>query len=110
MFDEDETIEQIKVKRTQLKNEYKEFYQSVSEILFRHDPIGINFETNDDEYEPEVDTILPRLKNCSSVEDVLDVVHKEFIKWFDEDIAGEKSNYEEISKEIWDLWQKRKFS
>lgn len=108
MFDENETGEQIQAKRTKLKKNYRELYQSVSEVLFRHDPIGINFETNDDEYEPEVDTILPRLKNCDCAEDVLDVVHEEFIKWFDEDIADDKKTYEEIAKEIWDLWQNRK--
>ena len=110
MFDENETGEQIQARRAQIKKDYLEFYESVSEILFRHDPIGINFETNDDEYEPEVDTILPRLKNCSSVEDVLKVIHEEFTKWFDEEIAGEKDRYVEIANEIWILWQRRKFS
>lgn len=108
MFDENETAEQIQAKRSQLKKDYRELYQSVSEILFRHDPIGINFETNDDEYEPEVDTILPRLKSCSSVEDVLTVIHEEFTNWFDEDMAGGKSRYEEIAKEVWNVWQNKK--
>ena len=92
-----------------MKEDYKELYQAISEILFCQDPIGINFETNDDEYEPEVSTILPRLKNCNSAEDVLDVIHKEFIKWFGED-AGEKDVYVEISDEIWELWRGRKFN
>lgn len=108
MFDDDETAEDIRERREKVKKEYGKLYDSISEILFRYDPIGINFETNDDEYEPEVDTILPRLKNCKSAENVLDVVFEEFQKWFDEEIAGERSNYKEISSEIWHLWETRK--
>ena len=32
----------------------------VSAILFHHDPIGINFETNSDEYDAEAQTIVLR--------------------------------------------------
>ena len=108
MLDEDETAEQIKARRNRIKSDYRELYDSVSKILFTHDPIEINFETNDDEYEPEVSTILPRLKNCNSVTDVLIVIHEEFTKWFDEDTAGGKERYEQIAEEIWELWQNRK--
>jgi hypothetical protein len=38
---------------------------STSELLFRHDPVGINFEVNTDEYEPKAGTILPRLHACN---------------------------------------------
>ena len=41
----------------------------VSAILFEEDPIGINFADNTDKYQPEVDTILPRLKTCHTVAD-----------------------------------------
>ena len=101
---EDETLEQSLARRAELKMAYKEFYESVSEVLFRLDPIEINFKTNDDEYEPEVDTILPRLKSCKTVEDVLDVVFEEFQKWFGEDSAGKKDDYKQVANEIWILW------
>ncbi len=100
--------EQIEFKRKKIRIEYRKFYADVSNILFTHDPIGINFETNTDEYEPEVGTILPKLKMCNSSEEVLNMVHKEFQKWFDEDIAGEKSRYKKIAEEIWELYQRRK--
>ena len=107
MFNENETSEQIRAKRTQLKKDYKELYDSISAILFRYDPIDINFETNTDEYDPEVSTILPRLKDCNSANDVLNVMHEEFQKWFGVEIAGEKSRYKEIAEEIWNLWQNK---
>lgn len=96
--------ERIIDERNRLRSEYRELFESVSSLLFRHDPIEINFETNTDEYEPEVGTILPRLRECVSQEDVLRVVHEEFVRWFDQDAAGSADRYQEISKQIWLHW------
>jgi hypothetical protein len=91
----------IRVRREALREEYKGLYDRVLAILFEEDPAGINFEDNTDEYEPEVDTILPRLKSCHSVGDVRTVVHEEFIRWFDGDTAGPPERYGRIAKRIW---------
>ena len=93
--------EQILAKRAALRAEYGELFEQVSAILFEEDPIGINFETNTDEYEPEVGTILPRLSECSSSEDVRRVVHEEFVRWFDAETAGPIENYTEVANQIW---------
>ena len=69
-------------------------------------PIGINFEDNTDEYEPNRETILPRLRNCHSEGDVLQVVHAEFVRWFDPATAGPPEHYEKIAKDVWQLWQR----
>lgn len=103
MFDGDETAEQIRARRGLLKNEYGQIFNKISELLFRHDPIGINFEDNADEYDPEVGTILPRLRTCTSSDDVLSVVYEEFQKWFNGE-AGAKENYQDIALEIWSIW------
>jgi hypothetical protein len=87
--------------RMSLRREYGDLYDRVSHILFKWDPIEINFGHNTDEYEPEVDTILPRLRTCTSADDVQRVVHEEFCRWFDEDCAGDIERYEEISRDIW---------
>jgi hypothetical protein len=75
-------------------------------LLYRHDPIGIAFEDvkNYDEYEPEVRTILPRLREATSGEDVLQLVHEEFVHWFGADTAGPKERYAAIARDIWSLW------
>ena len=99
------TREQIREERRQLKAKYGDLFNSVAALLFRHDPIGINFEENTDEYEPEVGTILPRLHSCKSAEDVLGVVHREFIRWFGEDTAGPSLRYTQIATEMWELWE-----
>jgi len=103
-----QTREDIREERRRLKAQYADLFQSVSALLFRHDPIGINFEENTDEYEPEVGTILPRLETCHSAEDVLRVVHEEFVRWFDAGTAGSLERYREIAAEIWRFWVEHK--
>lgn len=92
-------------KRKKLKAANRELFEAISELLFKHDPIGINFEHNTDEYEPEVGTILPRLNEAASENDVLDIVYEEFVQWFDEQIAKDKEHYREIAEDIWRLWK-----
>lgn len=97
-----EREEMIEEKR-RLKAEYRELFDQVAELLFRHDPQGINYQTNTDEYESEAQTILPRLRSCHSEDDVLRVVHEEFVRWFGVDDAGTQQQYVNIAKEIWQL-------
>jgi hypothetical protein len=89
-----------------VKAEFGELFAEVSEILFRCDPMCINYGFNTDEYEPEVGTILPRLKDCQSTRDVQKVVYEEFEQWFG--IPGEQEKYRQPSQEIWAAWQRFK--
>lgn len=91
----------------QARKEYGTLFDAVSAILFRHDPIGINFEENTDEYDHEARTILPRLRSCQSEADVCAVVIEEFARWFGEDISRDKPSYKPIAAEIWRLWSER---
>jgi hypothetical protein len=99
------TREEIELENNRLKVEYGDLFHSVADILFQHDPVGINFEDNTDEYYPEVRTILPRLKDCHSAQDVTSVVHEEFVRWFEPEIAEPKDHYQLPSEEIWKRWQ-----
>jgi phage terminase small subunit len=94
--------------RNKLKQQYKELYQEVEAILFKHDLMGVNFEDNTDEYDPEVDTILPRLKDAKNMEDVATIIHEEFSRWFDKDMAGNKNHpaYKAMAAEVWAAWIK----
>jgi len=96
--------EQIRVRRAELRNRFKGLYHEVSVILFDEDPLSINFKTNTDEYEPEVGTILPRLRGCSSVEAVRAMVHEEFVAWFGADNAGTPERYRSIAEKIWEAY------
>jgi|SRR5215475_4109799 len=99
------TREQILENRRRLKKEYGALFDAVAELLYRHDPIGICFGDNPDEYEPKTGTILPRLHGCRSANDALQVVYEEFVRWFDRETAGSREHYDEIASEIWKLWQ-----
>ncbi len=88
--------------RQKLKQFYGDFYSATEALFFRHDPIGINFETNTDEYDPEVFTVLPRLSTCASPSDVQRVLHEEFTRWFGD--AGPLDRYAPIAVDLWQLW------
>jgi hypothetical protein len=88
--------------RKELKQRYAVAYERVSDILFTGRPVAINFEDNTDEYTPDVDTILPRLRDCRSADDVRRIVHEELVKWFDVVTAGPPEKYQTVAKRIWE--------
>lgn len=98
--------EEILEERRRLRAEYETLFDAVAALLFRHDPVGINFEGNTDEYEPEARAILTRLRHCNSSSDVQRVTHEEFVLLFNASIAGAEEHYKEIASEIWNLWQR----
>ena len=98
--------EEIRLQYKRLRSEYGELYDEVLQILFRNDPIGINFEVNTDEYEPEVSTILPQLTEAHSVEDLHKIIRQEFVRWFGADIAGSRAKYARIAQDVWDAYKK----
>ena len=98
--------DEIRAKRKKLKQTYGALFAEVSSILFEFDLKGINYETNTDEYEPEVGTILPRLTACRSQQDVRRVIFEEFSTWFGEEEAGTESDYNDVSSRVWESWQK----
>jgi hypothetical protein len=96
----------IRQNRKRLKERYNSVYDEVLDILFQHDPIGINFKINADEYEPEVGTILPRLREAASPNDLRYIIHEEFSHWFSESIAGPEAKYDKIAQEVWAAYQR----
>jgi hypothetical protein len=78
----------IKRERAALRQRYGTLFDKIAAILFEADPMGINFETNTDEYEPEAETILLRLGQADTADDVARIVHEEFVRWFSVDDAG----------------------
>jgi len=74
----------------------------VSKALTEADPLRLlAMGAPDDEYDPEVGTILPRLRRSSSAVEVRTVLHEEFVKWFDERLAGTPEAYQGAAKKIW---------
>jgi hypothetical protein len=96
------TREQIVREREALKAQFGPAYESLLRVLFEEDAEGLNFGDNTDEYDPEVRTILPRLANCSSVDDVQDVVSEEFRRWFGPAPVERRAAYRRLAERITD--------
>jgi hypothetical protein len=92
-----------------LRRQYLSLHRGLTDILYRYDPLGLAATgTPRDEYEPEVSTIISRLKNANGPDDVRRIVHQEFLKWFGaEETAGPESAYDTIAQEIWHSFMKR---
>ena len=101
-----ERINQARVEREKVRSQDPQFFEAVSRVMFDRDPMGINFETNTDEYDSEAGTVIPRLNTCASAADVATVLHEEFTKWFEE-TAGTRDRYVELAKDIWALYKSR---
>lgn len=103
------TPEEIRLhadRRERLSGSYKRAFEEISAILFLHDPIGINFDDNTDEYDAEAGTIISRLRSDMSVDDATAVVHEEFVRWFSRVDAGPRSKYAEVAAEILDAFRR----
>jgi hypothetical protein len=97
------TRDEILEEKRRLRWEYGKLSDAVAALLFQYDPVGINFEVNPDEYETETRTILPRLRDCQSVDDVRRVIYEEFVRWF-AGSAGSEEHYAQVANEVWRLW------
>ena len=99
-----QAVKREREKRAELKSKYRDAFERISALLFQFDPMGIAFETNTDEYDPEVGTILPRLNSCSSSEEVLDVVCEEFARWFGIEY-GDRDRNRALATALWNEWR-----
>jgi hypothetical protein len=102
--------ENYEFRRAELRRQFGTLYEFLSALLFEVDPAGINFETNTDEYEPEVGTVLPRLRNTQTVQEVQVIVHEEFVRWFGVATAGPVERYAAIARRIHAELDRRRLS
>lgn len=79
-------------------------YIEVREIVNKYDPIHlIAIGCPKDEYDPEVRRITRRLRNISDVGDLLNIVHRTFIRMFTESLAGPKESYQQLANDLFEL-------
>lgn len=102
-----QAILQTRAEREQVRQAQPALFAAVSEAMFRHDPVEINYHFNTDEYDAEAGTVIPRLKECHSSADVATVLHEEFERWFGDETAGPRERYLELAVEIWARWTTR---
>lgn len=86
------------------KRRYLKLRGAVSDAVNRADPIGLlALGAPSDEYDPEVGTVLPRLRDAASAEGLAVILHEEFIRWFGSEQAGILDLYRRPAAEIWDV-------
>ena len=102
MYNPDEgTVEDYRKKRVK---EYSEAFDKVSMVLFEHDPIGLNFDDNVDEYELEAGMVVSQFSKANSVDELETIILKIFVECFDEELATRKREvYQLIAKEVWQI-------
>ncbi|WP_200942550.1 hypothetical protein [Knoellia sp. Soil729] len=84
----------------------RDLVNAISAALFKADPVGINFDTNTDEYDAEAETIVIALPRAAGPEDVRSLTHETFVQWFDAETAGPIERYTAVAHEIWTLWRR----
>ena len=92
--------------RNKLRRQFGQLFDDCVREFYRADPIQLAPSVPIDEYDVEVGTVLPRLKECSGPADVQRVLHEEFCRWFNPEIASPSSKYEVLSHRIWALYLK----
>jgi len=94
----------MNTERTELKRRFGTLFDEVSAALFAADPLGKNTGANIDEYDPEAGTILPRLQDAHSADDIQVIVYEECCRRSGKGNAGAIGRYEEVSEIIWEAW------
>ncbi len=80
---------------------------AISAALFRADPIGLGDAGGADEYDSEAETVVLRLsdrRSLSTEDEVLHIVHDEFVRWFGEDLAGPRKRYSAAAADVHRIW------
>jgi len=80
------------------------FLHSVSRLLYKIDLADIGTGQGRREYALEACAIINNLPCCKSLDDLVEIVHEIFIFWFDEEIAGNRERFRDVSSEIWAIW------
>lgn len=91
--------------KKQAKREFVHMQRAVSEALRRLDPISlIEAGAPASEYDLELGTIMPRLREARTSEDLCRILHEEFVRWFGIELAGDKAGFYVAANEIWTQW------
>jgi hypothetical protein len=94
---------QLRRRRADLKRQYSDLFDRLEKLFFDHDPIGISYVQ--DEYDPEVERLLPRIAHVTGPEQLTDEIHSIFQEMFSPEIAGPRKKYESIARDVWSVIQ-----
>lgn len=85
-----------------MEERYQALLAAVERAINDTDPIGLlECGTPADEYSPEISTIVPRVRNAQTVDEIAAILHEECVRWFTADIAGPLQAYEAPARRLW---------
>lgn len=91
---------------TNLFYAYGMLFSAISHLIFKLDPISINFGSNWDEYDPEAHDIVGRLQSNPDCKSTQIICYEVFCKWFDRSLAGKPEDYVEMGRLIDQEWNR----
>src|SRR5437762_2520845 len=89
-----------------LEQEYGRFYRTVSDILFRHDPMELDGKHNTGDYNREVDVLLSRIREAEQLSVLQDLLFEVFLTDFGEENCGSRERYAVAASEIWKAYER----
>ena len=91
-----------------LQKEYGNFYRTVSDILFRHNPMELDGNHNTGDYDPEIDILLSRIQEAEHLAALQELLWEIFRTDFGAEICGSRERYEVAASEIWNAYQRHR--
>jgi hypothetical protein len=89
--------------RNDLKARYEALVAATAQAIDDADPTELlAIGAPQDEYSPEIRTIVPRVTTAASPAEVRRILHEEFARWFDPSIVGPEEAYEVPALRIWE--------
>lgn len=96
-------IVQPSMTTSEVKGQDPIFFEKVMMLLFEHDPAGLNFGNNYDEYSDETARLIERLPEAESQQQFEEIIIEEFEYSFCPGHAA-KGKIKDASTAIWQLW------
>ncbi len=90
-----------------MKKKNRALHLDISAILLKYDPMDVGAAViESDEYDLEAATILSRIKEVHTKEELTEIVYEEFQSWYGKDAVGKRELYEKMAGEIWEVWHR----
>jgi hypothetical protein len=88
-----------------IKRTKGDLFYAIRALINRYDPIGLlALGAPEDEYDPEVKTIVYQVHDAVTVHEIQDLIYTEFLRWFgEESIIGSWESYHEIAIQLYTL-------
>ncbi len=90
-----------------VREEYGTLFTDIARILYEHDFLGLaTAGCPEDEYVLEAGTIIPRLHEANTRDELTRIIEEEFTRWFNLKSPGRDEWFAEVAQDIWAAWQR----